>query len=78
MFSTKDFIAPPSGGVRFIDALSVEYDNFGRPKHQYDVLDGEVSNGANGITSGIQEHYTNTGALEYVTDLNTGREVYRA
>ncbi|WP_444894462.1 RHS repeat-associated core domain-containing protein [Microbulbifer sp. TRSA001] len=58
-------------------ASSVGYDSFGRPQYQYDVLDGEVSNGANGITSGIQEHYTNTGALEYVTDLNTGREVYR-
>ncbi|WP_444889778.1 HYD1 signature containing ADP-ribosyltransferase family protein [Microbulbifer sp. DLAB2-AA] len=56
---------------------STGYDRFGRPEYQYDALNGEVLNDSNKITSGIREHYTNTGALEFVSDLNTGREVYR-
>lgn len=53
------------------------YDSLGRPQIQYDVLNGVVKDGASSIASGIQEHYTGTGHLDYVTDLGTGRELYR-
>lgn len=53
------------------------YDALGRPQVQRDVLNGVVKDGGNSIASGIREHYTNTGQLRYVTDLDTGRELYR-
>ncbi|GAB2504066.1 FG-GAP-like repeat-containing protein [Microbulbifer agarilyticus] len=54
-----------------------EYDAFGRAKIRRDALDGVVKVGANAIQSGVEEHYTATGHLNYVTDLDTGKELYR-
>lgn len=57
-----------------------EYDAVGRPYRQFDVLDGVVKKNGSALASGIQEHYTNTGRLQRITDLNgnnVGKEIYR-
>ncbi len=51
---------------------SVDYDTYGRAELSYDAIDGEVTNGASAVTSGVRTYYNVYGYAYQSNDLQTG------